>query len=155
MPKIGLSVVFLPGICEELFFRGFVLTGMCVHVGTKKALFVSAALFALAHFNPWQFPALLAMGFLLAMLVYWTHSIYPAIIAHSTNNALSVTGINLRTHYGIDGLASSEPLSTVALLASFLVLCGGLWSISRSKRFMPLIASEEEHHISRLHGANE
>ena len=155
LPKIGLSVVFLPGICEELFFRGFVLTGMCVHVGTKRALSVSAALFALAHFNPWQFPALFAMGFLLAMLVYWTHSIYPAIIAHSTNNALSVTGINLRTHYGIDGLASGEPLSTVALLASFLVLCGGLWAIAQGKRFMPLIASEEEPYVSRLHGANE
>ena len=155
LPKVGLSVVFLPGVCEELFFRGFVLTGMYVHVGTKRAILISAALFALAHFNPWQFPALFATGFLLAMLVYWTHSIYPAIIAHSTNNALSVTGINLRTHYGIDGLASGEPLSTVALLASFLVLCGGLWAIAQGKRLMPLIASEEEPYVSRLHGANE
>lgn len=154
LPKIGLSVVFLPGICEELFFRGFVLTGMCVHVGTKRALLISATLFALAHFNPWQFPALFAMGLLFAMLVYWTHSIYPAILAHSINNALSVIGINLRTHYGIDGLASGDPLSTVALLASFLVLCVGLWVIAQSKRFMPLIAGEEEHHVSKRHGAN-
>ncbi len=153
--KVGLSVVFLPGICEELFFRGLILTGMCVHVGTKRALFISAALFALAHFNPWQFPALFAMGLLFAVLVYCTHSIYPAILAHSTNNALSVTGINLRTHYGIDGLTSGEPLSTVALLASLLVLCGGLWVIAQSKRFMPLIVSEEEPHVSKLHGTNE
>ena len=154
LPKVGLSVVFLPGVCEELFFRGFVLTGMYVHVGTKRALLISAALFALAHFNPWQFPALFAMGLLFAMLVYWTHSIYPAILAHSTNNALSVTGINLRTHYGIDGLASGDPLPNVALLASFLVLCGGLWVIARSKHFMPLIAGEEKPHVSKLHGAN-
>ena len=155
LPKIGFSVVFLPGVCEELFFRGFVLTGMYVHLGTKRAIFISAALFALAHFNPWQFPALFAMGLLFAVLVYWTHSIYPAILAHCANNAFSVTGINLRTHYGLDGLASGEPLSAVAILLSALVLCGGLWAISRGERVMPLAAGEEDPYVPRRHTANK
>lgn len=149
LPKIGLSVVFLPGICEELFFRGFILTGMYVHAGPKRALVLSAALFALAHFNPWQFPALFTMGLLFGVLVYWTHSIYPAILAHCINNALSIAGINLRTYCGIDGLANGAPMPTVALFFSFIVLCGGLWAIAGSKRIMSLTAKVEEPYLPR------
>jgi len=138
LPKILLAVVFIPGICEELFFRGFVLTGFYFHSGPKTALFSSALLFAVAHFNPWQLPALFLFGLFLAALAYWTHSIYPPIIAHITNNLLSVVGINLRTNFGFEALASNDHLSPLLVVLAAFVLLGGLYLISRRPRIIPL-----------------
>ncbi|MGY8822758.1 MAG: CPBP family glutamic-type intramembrane protease [Candidatus Latescibacterota bacterium] len=138
LPKVLFAVVFLPGICEELFFRGFVFTGLYFHYGPKTALFFSALLFAAAHFNPWQLPALFIFGLFLAALAYWTHSIYPPILAHIVNNMLSVLGINLRTNFGFDALASNDHLSTPLLALATLVSLGGLYLISRRPRIVPL-----------------
>jgi len=137
-PKILFAVAFLPGICEELFFRGFVFTGLYYHSGSKTAICLSALLFAAAHFNPWQLPALFVFGLFLAALAYWTHSIYPPILAHIINNLLSVIGINLRANFGFEALASTEHLSIPLLLLASIVLFGGLYLLSRSTRIVPL-----------------
>lgn len=137
-PKVLFAVAFLPGICEELFFRGFVFTGLYFHSGSKTAICVSALLFAAAHFNPWQLPALFVFGVFLATLAYWTHSIYPPILAHIVNNMLSVIGINLRTNFGFEALASTDHLSTSLLLLASFLLFGGLYLLSRSPRIIPL-----------------
>lgn len=138
VPKIAATVALLPGVCEELFFRGFVFTGLYVHSGPKRALWVSAFLFAAAHFNPWQFPALWVTGVLFAALTHWSHSIYPAMLAHCTNNALSVVGINVRTYYGTDVLAQNTPMPIAVLSIAAIVFCAGLLAISRGTRIVPL-----------------
>ncbi len=137
VPKVVAAVAFFPAVCEELFFRGLVFTGLYAHGGPKKALLLSAFLFAAAHFNPWQLPALFALGLLLAALTYWSHSIYPAMLAHCINNALSVAGVNARTHWGVDALSTSTHMPTATLIISALVFCGGLYIVSRSTPIMP------------------
>ncbi len=137
-PKILFAVAFFPGICEELFFRGFVFTGLYFHSGPPKALFFSALLFAAAHFNPWQLPALFIFGLFLAALAYWTHSIYPPILAHIVNNMLSVIGINLRANFGFEALASNDHLSAPLWVLASFVLAGGLYLISHRPRIVPL-----------------
>ncbi len=135
---IMLAVALAPAICEELFFRGFVFTGSYAHYGPRVALVFSAFLFAAVHFNPWQLPALFLFGLFLAVLTYATHSIYPAMLAHLVNNALSVVGINMRAHFGNEALASTAHLPLPVLFIAILTLAGGLFLIARRPRIMPL-----------------
>jgi membrane protease YdiL (CAAX protease family) len=143
LPELALgllTVVLSPGVCEELFFRGFVFTGLYVHHGPSTALAGSTLLFAAAHFNPWQLPALLAFGLFLCALVYITHSIYPAILAHVINNLLSVVQVNLRAYVGLDLFNPHQhlPLSLTVLAGALLL--GGILLLRRQLTIMPLPA---------------
>lgn len=135
-----LTVVLLPAVCEEAFFRGFVYTGLRYHYGPLTALIGSALIFAAAHFNPWQFPALFALGLFLAGLVHWTHSLYPAIVAHAVNNALNVLAVNVRSQTGHDYLGAFEPLPMIAVAAAAVALAGGMWKIRIQRPIMPVIS---------------
>lgn len=134
-----IAVVALPGICEELLFRGFLLTGLCAHQGPRAGVLGPALIFALTHFNPWQLPALFLFGAFLGLLVYWTHSIYPAIVAHMTNNLLSFAGVNLKVYWGIEALDYGQHLPLPALIGALGVLAVGLLLLRRQPCSMPLL----------------
>lgn len=141
----GLAALILaPALCEELFFRGFVLTGLYAHYGPRWALGGSSLLFAISHLNPWQFLSLLLFGLFLGTLIYWTHSIYPAILAHAINNLVSVAGINLHTYLGIDGLGLTQHLPIPLVLFAVITLAFGLLLIRRQPAIMPLLISRPD-----------
>lgn len=133
-------VVLLPAICEEVFFRGFVYTGLRYHHGAKVAWVGSALIFAAAHLNPWHFPAYVGLGLFFGWLVHRTHSIYPAILAHGVNNLLSVTAVNLRTHLGIDPLGASQSIPPALLVGAVIVAGLGAWWMLRWRPVMPAIS---------------
>ena len=81
-----LAVVLVPGILEEIAFRGFVFAGLCFYRGPVVAVLGSSLLFASFHLDPWHFPAVFLLGIVFGVLVWLTHSIYPAVLAHVTNN---------------------------------------------------------------------
>lgn len=79
----------LPGICEELVHRGMLLKSM-KPLGMWKAILLSGFLFGLLHMNIEQFFYATIIGIFLGFLTVMTNSIYPAMIVHFTNNALSI-----------------------------------------------------------------
>lgn len=139
VPKGLVTLVLAPVFCEEPLFRGLVFTSLYAHYGTRWALGGSALLFAVSHFNPWQLIPLFLFGLFLGTLVHWTHSIYPAMLAHAVNNLASITGINLRTYLGIDGLGPSQHLPMPLALFAGLILLVGLLLLSRQPAVMPLL----------------
>ena len=139
VPKGLVTLVLVPVVCEEPLFRGLVFTSLYAHYGTRWALGGSALLFAISHFNPWQLIPLFLFGLFLGTLVYWTHSIYPAMLAHAVNNLASITGSNLRTYLGIDGLGPSQHLPMPLALLAGLILLVGLLLLSRQPAVMPLL----------------
>lgn len=139
VPQGLVTLVLAPVVCEEPLFRGLVFTSLYAHYGPRWALGGSALLFAISHFNPWQLIPLFLFGLFLGTLVYWTHSIYPAMLAHAVNNLASITGINLRTYLGIDGLGPSQHLPMPLALFAGLILLVGLLLLSRQPAVMPLL----------------
>ena len=133
------TLVLAPVFCEEPLFRGLVFTSLYAHYGLRWALGGSALLFAISHFNPWQLIPLFLFGLFLGALVYWTHSIYPAMLAHAVNNLASITGINLRTYLGVDGLGPSQHLPMPLVLLAGLGLLAGLLLLTRQPAIMPLL----------------
>ena len=80
----------LPGICEELLFRGAIF-GVLQRKGNGKAIIISAALFAVYHLNPWNLLPVFALGLLLGMLRARSGSVLPGMIAHLSVNSMAFT----------------------------------------------------------------
>jgi len=82
----------IPGVCEELLFRGFVQSGLVREFeSAPKAVVVTSLVFAAFHFNPWLFPMLAVIGLYLGFLAQRTRSLLPGMMAHALNNVLSIT----------------------------------------------------------------
>lgn len=134
-----LAVALVPALCEELFFRGFVFGSLSAHYGAGRALIVSSVLFALAHLTRWQqLPALLVFGVFLGWLVWRTHSLYPAVLAHLLNNLLSYIGVNLEAHANIDLLSASRPLPLPVLAVALVIFAVLLYLLYRIRPLVPL-----------------
>ncbi len=131
-------VVLLPGVAEELAFRGFVFAGLCFYRGPQVALFVSSLLFAAFHLDPWHFPAVFLLGVTFGTLVWLTHSIYPAILAHMINNLVSLVGLNLQTHFGIELLGGDTPAPAILLVPAGVLFVVGIVLLKRQPALVPL-----------------
>lgn len=83
------STSLLPGFGEELAHRGMSL-GVFKQNGLKRAVLLSALLFALAHLNIAQFGYAFVVGLILGMVTCITRSIFPAMIIHATSNFCSI-----------------------------------------------------------------
>src|SRR5439155_25802487 len=68
-------IALLPAVCEELAFRGFILSGLLRRMSVPTAILVSGFLFGFFHMNPRQlFPAT-AVGILLGLIATRTGSL--------------------------------------------------------------------------------
>lgn len=83
---VALAVVIAP-VVEELAFRGLILRGLLGRWPAPSAIFVSATLFALMHFNPAQFPIAFTLGAVLAWVYVRTRSLGLCILGHAINNS--------------------------------------------------------------------
>ena len=79
----------LPAVCEETVHRGMLQKSQS-NLGSVKAVVITALLFGLLHLNIEQFFYATIIGLFVGYLAVICDSIYPAIIIHFMNNALSV-----------------------------------------------------------------
>ncbi len=80
-------------LVEEMFFRGLVLRSLSARYHPLVAVAVTAALFALAHFEAVQFAGLAAFGLVLGALAHRTGRLGPSIAAHAAFNAAAVISL--------------------------------------------------------------
>ncbi|RUL87210.1 ABC transporter permease subunit/CPBP intramembrane protease [Tautonia sociabilis] len=93
-----LLIAVIPAICEEVAFRGYILSGLETAHSRGVAIVLSAFLFAFLHvlislFQQFFNAALL--GLVLGWMALKTRSLFPSIAFHLTNNALAVLGPSL------------------------------------------------------------
>jgi sodium transport system permease protein len=85
----------LPALCEELAFRGFVLSGLR-HLGSKWwAIALSAIFFGLAHNVIQQSISAVALGLVIGYIAVQSGSLVPCILFHTTYNALMFATLQL------------------------------------------------------------
>jgi membrane protease YdiL (CAAX protease family) len=117
---IILLLAFVPGIWEELAFRGVILTNLQRHYSTRKAIGISSILFGLFHLsNFWgsnDAAAVLAgvvaatlLGIGWGYIVVGTNSIFPAMLLHYMVDVL------LDAETFIDPQASEDSLAPLYL----------------------------------------
>lgn len=86
LPWLGL----LPGLSEELLFRGIMLPAMGL---TPQAIIISAVSFGMLHLSSWrQWPYVIwatLMGLVLGLAAVITHNLLVPVLAHTTTNLIS------------------------------------------------------------------
>lgn len=87
----GLMAV-LPALCEELLFRGWVLSGFAGRHGSwqrlSAAVVAQAAFFAIFHLLPERMPQTFVLGLVLGWMTLATGSLLPAVVCHLMHNSM-------------------------------------------------------------------
>jgi sodium transport system permease protein len=84
-----LVIAVLPALCEELVFRGVLLSSLGRWLGPGLALYLSAAVFGLVHLDPVRPLFSFVLGLALGLLRLRTASLLPPAIVHGVFNALT------------------------------------------------------------------
>lgn len=116
------SAILSP-IMEELVFRGIVFGNLRKTMSTGTAIFLSAFLFGIVHFNIVQFIYAFLLGIVLALFMYKSGHMYAAMVGHIAANAFAVlrTECNILT-WTMDGSAVAWTLSIILLVAGSIIL---------------------------------
>ncbi len=93
------STAVMPGLIEEFALRGVLMTPMRKY-GNVFAIFASAFIFGVFHGTVSQIPFAFVCGIFFGYLAIITDSLWPSIIVHMLNNALSCTIITVDTYFG-------------------------------------------------------
>jgi sodium transport system permease protein len=111
IPDLGTAILFLaivPAICEELAFRGFILSGLEHDFKPWSAILFSAFLFGFLHVLLSLFQQLFnasLLGIILGLLAIRSRSILPGIVFHAINNTLAIVLGTVAEKAGPEGVA--------------------------------------------------
>jgi sodium transport system permease protein len=122
---VWLVIAVTPALCEELFFRGLILSGLR-RLGLGPALVTCALLFGLAHSSIYRLIPTFFVGVLLSWLVWKTGSIWTSIVAHALNNVIAATLVYNKTLAAAVGAGSQAYLGWKPTLVAAVVLTMGL-----------------------------
>jgi sodium transport system permease protein len=119
----------LAAVCEELAFRGFILSGLRQRFRTWPAILLSSFLFAIYHLNVFQALPALVLGIVLGILAVRSNSLLPGMLLHFLNNG-AVIGIALLAQQNVSGEISTlqfvlHPIIAVPCTIGALVLLAG------------------------------
>lgn len=152
-----LCIAVMPGIGEELLFRGLLQRGLQRQFGNRRgaaggAILVSAGLFGLVHADFVHSPAAFVLGAYIGVVAWRAQSIRPAILCHVANNAFALLGSAFQFEFGEGGAV----LSACGALA---IAGGAVWIALRGTRGQreglppsprdPLVESREGNPVAR------
>ena len=116
-------VAVLPGVCEEFLFRGAVLPAF-ERYGTRYAVLVTAAMFAVLLGSLSGLPAHFLLGIMMGVLVVCCDSIYASLIFHTSYNAATVILVSIANRSAGAAEESAGMLETVGGTAGVAALLG-------------------------------
>lgn len=123
-------LALVPAIAEELFYRGYVLSGLRPALGRWGAVAVAAIAFALMHHSAHRLISTALLGVLFGLLVTRYGAIWPAMLAHFLHNGITVmmgqqTPLRqLLEAMGYPGDSNAAPPGWWVLAATGLLLVG-------------------------------
>ena len=92
-PSLGhllFLMAMVPAICEELAFRGFILSGLR-HIGHKWwAIVISSLFFGILHGVLQQSIVAATVGMVIGFIAVQTGSLFPCMMFHLTHNSLTI-----------------------------------------------------------------
>lgn len=147
-----LSLAAVPALCEEFFFRGFLLSAFLRNSKPWLAIVATAGLFGLFHVivrDSLLFERFLPsslMGLVLGWVCYRSGSLFPGIVLHALHNGILVSMSHFERSLmarGI-GIEAQSHLPAIVLGIALLMIAAGLgllfWS-TRHTASPPLAAA--------------
>jgi sodium transport system permease protein len=126
---VWLVLAVSPALCEELLFRGMILTGF-KKLGMWPAVILSGLLFGLAHSSIYRLLPTFFLGALFGYLVWRTGSVYCSMAAHALNNGMAMTLLHHKSLNLLLGIQGVHYLPWGLTLAGTIVMLIGIWLVS-------------------------
>ena len=118
-PAVSVLVVaVLPAICEEAFFRGFLLRTTKQFPTALRIVWIGV-LFGIAHMSLEKFLPMFLMGAFLAYIATQTDSVFLGILFHFINNLISVCSVYLTDPEAAD---PAQQFSVTVMIGTALIL---------------------------------
>ncbi len=113
-----------PAICEELAFRGFILSGLARGGRLAIAVGISSLMFGIIHMIPQQAFNAALLGLVLGLLAIYSRSLLPAMAFHFFNNAIATLHAGEAGRFHADGVFFSRDSEGFLRYESpLLILC--------------------------------
>ncbi len=122
-------IAVLPGICEEIAFRGVLLYGLRRKFHPAVLAVVGGIIFGLFHVTLFRIFPVAFLGIILVSLTLITGSIFPAMLWHALNNAIGILSSDI-----MEDFAEFE---TISYLGAALVLVLIFWILYRNRTPYP------------------
>jgi sodium transport system permease protein len=126
--QLLLYIAVLPAICEELAFRGMLLSALRRKFRPAALIVVIGVIFGLFHMTLYRIAPTAALGMILTAIAMMTGSVFPGMLLHAGNNALSVLTGNLY---------SPDVVRWWHFLAAFTIFGLSIWIIYRNRTPLP------------------
>lgn len=123
--QLLMYVAVMPAICEEIAFRGVLLSGLRRKFRPAALTVGIGLIFGLFHVTLYRIAPTAALGMVLTAIALMTGSIFPGMLLHAGNNALGVVAADW---FSIETLHWSHFLAAGAIFAL------ALWIVYRSTR---------------------
>jgi len=145
MPSFGdfiatfLVVAIVPGIGEELFFRGVFMRFSAQRSRNMVIpILLSAVVFSYAHFNVYGGLSIFIAGVLLALIYYFTGSLLVSMAAHIFFNGIQVV-LNYagNSNPAMKQAIETDSMPVAAILAGAVVFGISLWLLIKTKTPLP------------------
>ncbi|PGV51165.1 CPBP family intramembrane metalloprotease [Bacillus cereus] len=135
----AITLSFIAPICEEILFRGFILSRFTYKFGIKKAVIFSSICFGVLHLN--NVFGTTIFGIISCLMYLKTKSLFPSIIAHMVNNIIVASrDIFSALKSTTTSTSSAQPELTIILLMSVVLIAIGLmWIIPFIRRHSELL----------------
>nr|HPH93964.1 ABC transporter permease subunit/CPBP intramembrane protease [Candidatus Cloacimonas sp.] len=129
--KVFLAIALLPGICEELLFRGFLIR-FFEKYSVRWAVVISAILFAVYHLDPFRFIPVLLLGLLLGYLAVRSGSLYASMFAHIINNGMAFVLVTFSNAGWVKFIAKDgENINYWLIAPALIIFCISLYAFHK------------------------
>ena len=118
---MALVLSVFPGVCEEMFFRGYMQRRLLQRWHPAVAIGITSVLFAAIHLDPYQALGVFFTGVWLGIVAWRTGSIWPGVACHIVMNFLSVMGASLMVEETVD-INPIWPLAWYTLLLGSMIV---------------------------------
>ncbi len=129
LAHVLLVLALVPALCEELLFRGFLLSGVGPALGKWGGILLTAAIFGVFHFFVFRFTVTAGLGVVLGYLCWQSRSVLPGILAHFLHNGLGVLMVVFQDTFRFlqeDGDMDWGHIRTSYLVAALVLFALGL-----------------------------
>lgn len=126
-------------VCEEIVFRGVLLTGFLQRYRPPLAILVSSVLFGVSHMVPQQMVTTTLLGIVLGIIATRTGSILPSMAFHSLHNGMVIYLGHTAAGSGVESVADLTYPTTIVLMGALAsaVLIGVLLQFPSRLRRVP------------------
>jgi membrane protease YdiL (CAAX protease family) len=110
----------LPGVCEELFFRGALQSIFTRRIGPHAAIWITGLIFSIIHFQVYGSVPRFLLGVIFGYLTFWSGSLWPAMAMHALFNGGSLLLFYHNENQMQDGF-EGIPVYLTLIAASILI----------------------------------